>query len=96
MLFRSLGSTVTGRIRLPEGPGVEIPASALTEASGHPAVWVVEPATFTVSLRDVDVLHYSPASVVVAKGLEPREIVVTAGVQTLRPGQKVRLLGSGA
>jgi hypothetical protein len=29
---------------------------------------------------------------VVGQGLQPGEIVVTAGVQTLRPGQKVRLL----
>jgi RND family efflux transporter MFP subunit len=91
-----LGSTVTGRIKLPAGPGVEIPASALTEASGHPAVWVVDPTALTVSLRDIDVLHYNPASVVVAKGLLPREVVVTAGVQMLRPGQKVRLLESGS
>jgi len=32
-------------------------------------------------------------TVVVSQGLEAGEIVVTAGVQALRPGQKVRLLG---
>ena len=37
-----LGSTVTGRIKLAAPPGVEVPASALTEANGHPAVWVVD------------------------------------------------------
>ena len=31
---------------------------------------------------------------VVLRGLEPGEVVVTAGVQALRPGQKVRLLGA--
>jgi len=30
---------------------------------------------------------------VISQGLETGELVVTAGVQTLRPGQKVRLLG---
>jgi RND family efflux transporter, MFP subunit len=88
-----LGSTVTGSIRLSAPPGVEVPASVLTEANGSPAVWVVDPQSQTVSLRNVDVLRYDPATVVISQGLETGEIVVTAGVQTLRPGQKVRLLG---
>ena len=54
---------------------------------------MVDPKSQTVSLRNVDVLRYDPANVVVSHGLEAGEIVVTAGVQTLRPGQKVRLLG---
>jgi membrane fusion protein, multidrug efflux system len=91
-----LGSTVTGSIKLSAPPGVEVPASALTEANGRPAVWVVDPQSETVSLRNVDVLRYDPANVIVSQGLEKGEIVVTAGVQTLRPGQKVRFLGAGS
>ena len=89
-----LGSTVTGRIKLSAPPGVEIPASALTEANGRPAVWVVDPQSKTVSLREVDVLRHDPATVGVSQGLEAGDLVVTAGVQTLHPGQKVRLLGA--
>ncbi len=89
-----LGATVVGRIRLTAPPGVEVPASALTQTGGRPAVWVVDPQNHTVSLRDVQVLRYDPAAVVISKGLETGELVVTAGVQTLRPGQKVRLLGA--
>ncbi len=89
-----LGATVVGRIRLTAPPGVEVPASALTETGGRPAVWVVDPQSQTVSLRDVEVLRYDPAAVVISQGLETGEFVVTAGVQTLRPGQKVRLLGA--
>jgi RND family efflux transporter MFP subunit len=88
-----LGATVTGRIQLAAPPGVEVPATALTEANGHPAVWVVDPQSKTVSLRNVDVLRYDPASIVISQGLETGEVVVTAGVQVLHPGQKVRLLG---
>ena len=73
---------------------MEVPASALTETDGRPAVWVVDPQSQTVSLRNVDVLRYDPATVVISQGLETGEVVVTAGVQTLRPGQKVRLAGS--
>jgi RND family efflux transporter MFP subunit len=89
-----LGSTVTGSIKLSAPPGVEIPASALTEANGRPAVWVVDPQSKTVSLREVDVLRHDPATVVISQGLEAGDLVVTAGVQTLRPGQKVQLLGA--
>jgi membrane fusion protein, multidrug efflux system len=89
-----LGSTVTGRIKLSALPGVEVPASALTEANGRPAVWVVDPQSKTVSLREVDVLRYDPATVVISQGLETGDLVVTAGVQILRPGQKVQLLGA--
>jgi membrane fusion protein, multidrug efflux system len=89
-----LGSTVTGRIRLSPPPGLQVPASALTAADGRPAVWVVDPQSQTVSLRNVDILRHDAASVVVSQGLETGELVVTAGVQTLHPGQKVRLLGA--
>lgn len=88
-----LGSTVTGSIRLSPPSGLQVPPGALTEADGRPAVWVVDPKSRTVSLRNVDVARYDPAAVVVAQGLATGEVVVTAGVQTLHPGQKVRLLG---
>jgi membrane fusion protein, multidrug efflux system len=89
-----LGATVTGSIKLPAPAGIEIPASALTEADGHSAVWVVDPQRHSVFLRGVDILRYDPASVVIAHGLEKGDVVVTAGVQTLHPGQTVRLLGA--
>jgi len=89
-----LGATVTGSIQLSAPPGVEVPASALTEADGRPAVWVVDPQSKTVSLRSVEVLRHDSASVVISEGLETGEVVVTAGAQTLRPGQKVRLMGA--
>lgn len=87
-----LGSTVTGQMRLGATPGITIPASALTRAERQPAVWVVDAATETVSLRPVELVRHDPGHVVVGQGLEAGEVVVTAGVQTLRPGQKVRLL----
>jgi membrane fusion protein, multidrug efflux system len=89
-----LGATVTGSIKLAAPPGIEVPASALTEANGRPAVWVVDPRSLAVSLRNVEVLRYDAATVVISQGLETGETVVTAGVQMLHPGQKVRLLGA--
>ena len=87
-----LGSTVTGTIRLGGGSGITIPASALTSANGSPAVWLVDAKTNTVSLQNIEVLRFGVSDVSVGEGLAPDDLVVTAGVQTLRPGQKVRLL----
>ena len=56
-------------------------------------MWVVDLHSHTVSLRSVDVLRYDPAAVVISHGLETGDVVVTAGAQTLRPGQQVRMTG---
>ena len=89
-----LGATVIGRMQTDAVPIIEIPASALTRINQQPAVWIVDPDKRTVSMRNVDVLRFDQAKVVVSHGLDTGEIVVTAGVQALHPGQKIRLLGS--
>jgi RND family efflux transporter MFP subunit len=89
-----LGATVAGRITLASEAILDVPATALVTSNQQPTVWVVDPATSTVSLRPIDVLRFDPDAVVVAKGLAPGDVVVTAGVQALYPGQKVRLLDS--
>jgi multidrug efflux pump subunit AcrA (membrane-fusion protein) len=89
-----LGATVTGRMETEAVPIIEIPATALTNANSQPAVWIVDPSTRTVSMRNVDVLRFDQASVAISQGLDTGEVIVTAGVQALHPGQKVRLLGS--
>ena len=89
-----LGATVTGRMEMEAFPVINIPTSALTRFNQRPAVWVVDSSNFTVSVRNIEVLRYDPATVAVSEGLNTGDIVVTAGVQALHPGQKVRLLGS--
>jgi RND family efflux transporter MFP subunit len=88
-----LGATVTGRAERDASAAIEIPASALTRFNHQPAVWVVDPDKRVVSIRNVDVLRYDQATVALSGGLDTGEIVVTAGVQSLHPGQAVRLLG---
>jgi RND family efflux transporter MFP subunit len=87
-----LGATVTGRMDVESGKGFAVPASALTSAERNPAVWIVDPASLTVKLQPVEILRFDPGTAVISKGLEDGEIVVTAGVQALHPGQKVRLI----
>jgi RND family efflux transporter MFP subunit len=89
-----LGSTVTGRVILASTPEIAIPATALTNFNRQPAVWIVDQDKKTVSTRNVEVLRFDPATVIIAQGLIPGEVVVTAGVQALHDGQEVRLLGS--
>jgi RND family efflux transporter MFP subunit len=89
-----LGATVTGRMEMDSTPIIEIPASALTKFNSQPAVWIVDSSNLTVSMRNVEVMRYGPETVAVSQGLDTGEIVVTAGVQALHPGQKIRLLGS--
>jgi hypothetical protein len=47
-------------------------------------------------MRKVEILRFDPATVAVSDGLAVGDIVVTAGVQALHPGQKVRLLGASS
>lgn len=87
-----LGSTVVGTVELSTAAVIAIPASALTQLGRSPAVWIVDPAKSTVSLRSVDVLRFDPGKVVLSQGLEPGETIVSAGIQALHPGQRVRPL----
>jgi len=88
-----LGATVTGSVKLESEPVIALPATALTELNRQPAVWIVDPKNLTVSMRNVELLRHDPWTVVIAQGLDTGDIVVTAGIQALHPGQKVRLLG---
>jgi len=93
MLF---GSIVNGRVTVEGDPLIVVPSSALATSGGGPALWVVDPANSTVALRPIRIARHEPDTVIVAEGLAPGDTVVTAGVQTLRDGQKVRILGEGS
>ena len=90
-----LGGMVSGAISFDTPPIMTIPLTAVIESDGKPSVWVVDPASNTVALRAVEILRYDPSAVIVSNGLQDGEVVVTAGVNVLHPGQKVKLL-SGA
>lgn len=87
-----LGATVNGHIQLKADAVIEIPATALVKADRDSAVWIVDASSLTVSMRPVDIVRYDPEKILISRGLEPGQIVVTAGVHALHPGQKIRLL----
>jgi RND family efflux transporter MFP subunit len=86
------GTTVQGRVVFEEKQVVKLPSSALVKSDDNSAVWIFDSASSTVALRRVSVLRYEADQVFVIDGLVKGEIVVTAGVQMLWPGMKVRLL----
>jgi membrane fusion protein, multidrug efflux system len=67
-----------------------VPASAVLAKDGESSVWVVDPATSTVSLRKVDVAP-DDQGIRVNGGLAAGARVVTAGIHSLKQGQKVRI-----
>ena len=74
-----------------------IPASAITQNKGEPAVWVVRragaDAVATVDLTNVVVHAYRNDDVLIS-GPKAGELVVIAGVQKMAPGLKVALSGA--
>ncbi|MEZ5842358.1 MAG: efflux RND transporter periplasmic adaptor subunit [Hyphomicrobiaceae bacterium] len=89
------GASVSGRLKERTAPVVVLPGSALHDAGGKPAVWVFDKASSSVDLRQVTVARFEAGRVIVSEGLARGDIVVTAGVNRLRKGQKVRLLSGG-
>ena len=76
---------------LPQMAGVtKLPLSALREAQGRSAVWLVDRASMTVKSQDVKLAGADGNEAVITAGLAPGQIVVTAGVHVLSPGQKVK------
>jgi RND family efflux transporter MFP subunit len=85
------GMSIGGRLKGKSALAVTLPLSALFEKDGSPAVWVFDPQSNRVTLRPIKIARYEANAVVVASGLIKGDVVVTAGVNTLTVGQKVRL-----
>lgn len=85
------GMSIGGRLKGSSDPAVALPLSAVFEKNGSPAVWVFDQASGSVALKPVSVARYETNTAVIANGLAKGDVVVTAGVNTLREGQKARL-----
>jgi RND family efflux transporter MFP subunit len=87
-----LGQTATVLVEMPKTVGVsKLPLSALKEEQGRTVVWVVDKGSMTVKTQPVQVAGADGNDAVVSGGLAPGQVVVTAGVHVLSPGQKVKL-----
>ena len=88
-----LGATV---YVLPEGlggvqglPVIKLPTSALRQEGQASAVWVLDKTSMTVKSQIVQIATADGNEAVIAAGLQPGMLVVSAGVHVLSPGQKV-------
>ncbi|CAN7467586.1 efflux RND transporter periplasmic adaptor subunit [Aquipseudomonas alcaligenes] len=91
-----LGTTVRVELSSPVAPRVSLPASVLVRAEpGAPEdrgqVWVVDEKAAVVRRREVQVLRREGDRVLIGKGLADGERVVSAGVNSLKEGQAVKL-----
>lgn len=77
--------------RTPE-PQIKVPLTALFHEKSATSVWVVENGA--VRLVPVTVSGVSGNDLVLGSGVKPGQTVVTAGVNLLKPGQKVTILGA--
>ncbi len=72
-------------------PGIRLPLTALFNDKNQTAVWVVENGA--VKLVPVQVAGAMGNEILIAGGISAGQSVVTAGINLLRPGQKVTILG---
>jgi multidrug efflux system membrane fusion protein len=87
-----LGQTATMLVEMPKTIGInKLPLSALKEEQGRTIVWIVDKASMTVKPQPVQLAGADGNDAVVTGGLTPGQVVVTAGVHVLNPGQKVKL-----
>ena len=73
---------------------IRVPLTAIVDQKDKRQVWVVDPKTSRVALRDVKLGSAQDDTVLVAAGLADGETVVIAGVHMLQPGQSVKLAGA--
>ena len=88
-------ATVAMRIDEKEAAAMVVPVTALAEDGGNPIVFVVDPVGKSVRKTPVEIARVTSDGVQVSGGLQSGDMVVTAGVQFLRDGMRVRLPGEG-
>jgi len=86
-----LGTAISVTLSSAIKPRIELPATALQEVDGKTRIWVIDTQSKTVSPRDVSVTNRTDSTVVLAGGVKSGEQVVSAGVNSLKPGQAVKL-----
>ena len=86
----------SGKAELPDAnarKGIEVPVAAVftpdTEKQDY--VWIINQSTQTVHRKKVKTGQLTIDGIMVLEGLDPGELVVTAGVHLLKEGQQVQM-----
>ena len=89
--FIGLGMTATLAFERSDlESAANVPLSAIFQRGTQPAVWVVDRTTGTVALRDVVIARWRDDTAAILSGVREGELIATAGVHKLEPGQRVR------
>lgn len=89
----ALGMSASVRFAAPLAtPVITLPLQALFKEGDATFVWLLDRREMTVRRSPVTLANVAGNEVVVASGVAPGDTVVTAGVNLLKPGQKVKLL----
>ncbi|SDS33490.1 RND family efflux transporter, MFP subunit [Pseudomonas asplenii] len=86
-----LGTSISVTLSSAIEPRIQLPLSALWENQGKTQIWTIDPQTSTVSPREVKVVSRDGETMLLGSGVKAGEKVVSAGVNSLKPGQKVRI-----
>ncbi|MBS9475801.1 efflux RND transporter periplasmic adaptor subunit [Ancylobacter sp. VKM B-3255] len=86
-----IGTTVIASAKLNERGSIELPRSALLRADDRAFVWVVDEKAQTVSRTPVEVASEVGDTLRIKSGIDVGTRVVTAGVNSLTEGQKIKI-----
>ncbi|MDD1021811.1 efflux RND transporter periplasmic adaptor subunit [Pseudomonas sp. TNT2022 ID1048] len=86
-----LGTAISVTLSSAIEPRTELPLTALQEVDGQTRIWVIDPQSQTVAPREIKVLSRDSDSALIGQGVKPGERIVSAGVNSLKPGQKVKV-----
>ncbi|MHC0054712.1 efflux RND transporter periplasmic adaptor subunit [Actibacterium sp. D379-3] len=84
------GATVVGTVNYTAKPAFELPWTALSATAQGPAIWVVNEADMTVTLRPVTVSRYATGRIYLSAGPEEGDLIVGDGSHKLFPGLRVQ------
>jgi RND family efflux transporter MFP subunit len=86
-----VGTTVNAVPVETDRSSIVLPRTARLERDGKSFVWVVDEQALTVSLRPVEIAGEVGPVIRVSQGIEAGTRVVTAGVNSLTDGQKIKI-----
>lgn len=86
-----LGTTITAELEGPNLTAIMIPETTVLRKDGKPHVWLVDAAKGEVHLVPIEMGAAANRYLQVSGGLKDGDRVVTAGVNSLEEGQKVRI-----
>ena len=86
-----LGTAISVTLSTAIAPRIEVPLSALQEVDGKTRIWLLDTHSQTVQTRDISVISRDADSALLNDGVKPGERIVIAGVNSLKPGQKVKI-----